>query len=123
MERVGFDGFEWEEVRVLGAGGSRPHHELYLYTDGKARRTYLKDYIVQLAGWEEGDKLQLYAQGTSIYMLKKSKIGVIKVGRKNGRNRTIGGSDFYIKLKERANTTEFEVIEAADGYVLFRPIR
>ena len=123
MDKVGFDGFEWEEVAVDVMWSNRQHSDLYLYTSGHIKRSWVKKCFVEQAGLVKGDMLQLFAQGSSIFMLKKSKTGNIKLGKESGQYQSVGGKDFHIKMFNRANATEFEVLEAADGYILFRPIR
>lgn len=126
MERIGFDGFEWEEIEVGKLGRGEAHHDIYLYhKSGKATAVvvYVKKEFVESAGLKQGDKLQLMAQGKAIFMLKKSKIGTIEIHKPNGTYYIVGATDLGRKLETRAEATEFEVIEALDEYIMFRPVR
>ena len=126
MERIGFDGFEWEEIEVNNLSKRELHGDIYLYRkNGKANAmvVYVRKEFIESAGLVRGDKLQLMAQGKAIFMLKKSKVGTIEIHKPNGTYYVVGASDLGKKLEARAETTDFEVIEAVDGYIMFRPVR
>ena len=124
MEKIGFDGFNWEEVEVAPAGSKGKNKaDIYLYMYSKLKQTYVKAEYLEMAGIKPTDRLQLMAQGSAILMFKVQKGGAIGINPVKGKYCRLGGADLTSKLNARCNTQEFEVVEAADGYIMFRPIR
>lgn len=124
MEKIGFDGFEWEEIQIDSADGKgRKRADIYLYIHDKVKQTYVKAEYFELAGITTEDRLHILAQGSAILMLKKQNGGPINIKSAKGNYCRIGGADLTTKLYNRCHTKEFEIVEATDGYVMFRPIR
>ena len=123
MEKIGFDGFNWEEVAVEETTNRKRNEDMYLYLKNKLKQTYIKREYLEMAGIGENDRLQLLAQGSAILMLKVQKGGTIKIANNKGSYRRLGGVDLTEKLHARFKTERFEVIEATDGYIMIRPMR
>ena len=122
MEKIGFDGFNWEEVEVEESGRGRKE-DMYLYLKKGLKQVYLKTEFLEMAEITEADKMQLLAQGSAILMFKVQKGGAIGITPNKCRYIRIGNTDLAVKLHSRFNTDKFEVIEAVDQYIMLRPIR
>ena len=121
-ERMGIDGFKWEEVEIEKSRKQGRDDDMYFYLkDDKPQGLYIKREYIELANIQYKEPLKLYAQGTAIFMLKKDRYGTITIGKTNGRYIRMGGASLARKLY--SISTEFEIIEAADDYILFRPRR
>lgn len=123
MDKIGFDGFNWEEVAVEETTTRKRKEDMYLYFKGNLKQTYLRREYLEMAGIKDDDRLQLLAQGAAIMMLKVQKGGAIKIANNKGSYSRLGGVDLTEKLHARFKTEKFEVIEATDGYIMIRPIR
>ena len=122
MARIGFDGFEWEEIKFAPTKrGGRADHIYIDKSNGKTYYVYIQTGFLESAGIPVDGKCKLYSQGTAIYMLKAQEKGEVEIKKLTGRFCKIGNSELAKKLMAAA--MKFEVIEAQDGYVLFRPIR
>lgn len=122
MERIGFDGFEWEEIKFAPTKrGGRADHIYIDKSNGKTYYVYIQTGFLESAGIPIGSKCKLYSQGTAIYMLKAQEKGEIEIKKVGGRFCKMGNSELAKKLI--AVSDKFEIIEAQDGYILFRPIR
>lgn len=123
MERIGFDGFNWEEVEVDKTVNRGRKDDMYLYLNKGLKQTYIRSEHLEKAGIAETDRLQLLAQGDAILMFKVQKGGAIGISSIKGKYTRLGNADLTSKLHARFKADRFEVIEAADQYILLRPIR
>ena len=121
-ERIGIDGFKWEEIEIEKSRKQGRDDDMYFYLkDDKPQGLYIKREYIELANIKYKEPLKLYAQGTAIFMLKKDRFGTITIGKSGGRYIRMGNSSLARKLY--SISTEFEIIEATDDYILFRPRR
>ena len=123
MEQARIDGYKWDAIEVAQGRKSGRNEDMYLYFNGITANTYLKAKFLESAGISDKANLQLYSQGTEIFMIKEDEWGTIRIAeQKVGRYVHLGGKDLARKLKQKCDTEKFEVIEAVDGHILFRPI-
>ena len=121
-DAIGAEGFNWEEVEIERPIRWGRTEDMYFYIkDEKPAGLYIKRDFVELANIKPREPLKLFAQGTAIFMLKKDRYGTIMTGKTNGRYVRLGNASLARKLYEVAK--EYEVIEAVDDYILFRPLR
>lgn len=116
------EGFKWTEVELPKKQGRRTHQAIYIaLRNDRANAIMIRPSVLEQAGLKRGDSCRLYASGATLFMIKKEK-GEALITTTGGYGR-FGGKDTAIELKVKSGATEFEVLEAGEGAIVFRTVR
>lgn len=124
---IGIEGFKWDEVQIgktKKVGKRSDDAYIYMRDSEKATQFMVNKTYCDLAEWNVGTRLKLYSQGKNhIYMLQNDSNGPIEVKKTNGLFTKIGNVGLARILYGLTNSEKFEVMDAAEGYILFKPIK
>ena len=116
------EGFNWEEIKVNGKRGRGLHEDIFIQQkNNRASAILIRQSVLEAAGLKKGDTCKLYCSGKTLFKLTKEK-GEAAIGSNGGYAR-FGGKDAAIELKVKSGATEFEVLEAGEGSIVFRTVR
>lgn len=116
------EGFNWEEIKLTEKTGRRVHEDIFIAKkNDRAFAVQIRPSVLEEAGLKKGDSCKLYTSGKTIFMIKKEKGETLITSDSNyGR---FGGRQAAIELKAKSGATEFEVLEAGEGSIVFRAVR
>ena len=115
------EGFEWKEVKITGRTGRKTHGDIYIaQLNNRANAVMIRPSVLEEAGLAKGDSCKLYTSGKTIFMIKKEK-GETRI-TSTGNCGRFGGRQAAIELKAKSGATEFEVLEAGEGSIVFSTV-